>query len=366
MRRMEMHRSAIAFALIVLGACGGGGDKVVDPQSAAHLSLVTAPSTVADTRIPLDVQPVLQVVDGSGRALTTAVTVTAAVSSGNAKVLAGASATTDANGRAMFAGLALGSSGGAVGSVTLEFSAPGLGSTSAVIELRCAVPPLAIGGTVDGTLAVGDCPSPRGAYVNAFAVTTSQPVTAVRLSLAQQGLSQPFLGTKAPDEPKIYWGWSAPGRSSFTFRALLPPGRNQVEVSSLDPQAGTYRLTVSAAAEDLTCEEPQALLVGSLSTAQQLDAADCSDASGYVDAVLIGLAANASLTASMSATHFDPSITLVDAAAGGVAAAASAAGTARLTFVNGGANKAFFLLLRARVAGDTGPYTLGVALTPPS
>jgi adhesin/invasin len=99
---------------------------------AAQLALITQPSTLARSRLPLTIQPVVQVQDASGNPIRQAGTVvTASVPTGSA-TLAGESATTDENGRAAFTGLAL---TGIPGPRDLAFSAPGLQSVSARVTL---------------------------------------------------------------------------------------------------------------------------------------------------------------------------------------------------------------------------------------
>lgn len=95
---------------------------------AAALSLTTAPSAAATNAAALASQPVVQLRDAQGNAvLTGSVVITASVVSGSV-TLANATATTNANGVAAFAGLSL---TGDVGSYTLRFSA-GLANVSPI------------------------------------------------------------------------------------------------------------------------------------------------------------------------------------------------------------------------------------------
>ena len=99
---------------------------------AAQVALITQPSTLARSRFPLTIQPVVQVQDASGNPIRQAGTVVVASVPAGSATLAGETATTDENGRAAFSGLAL---TGIPGPRDLAFSAPGLQSVSARVTL---------------------------------------------------------------------------------------------------------------------------------------------------------------------------------------------------------------------------------------
>jgi hypothetical protein len=352
------------FTIWFVASIVAGCRETTQPK-ATQLVLASTPSAVAETMAPLATQPVVQVADASGPP-STGTTVTAQVVSGSGDVVAGGSVTTDAAGRASFSNLTLGAVRGAVGPLTIQFSAPGLTPVIATVELRCAIVPFSIGPTVSRALTTGDCTAPRGGYKNIFEGTTSQPATAVRLTLVQ-GLIRPFLGIRGPDEPKSYWGWSATAGGSISFKALLPAGRNQVEVSTTDAgETGDYSLTVAAASEDLTCDDDLAPVAASpIITTQRLGTDDCVSDSFLEDAVLVGLPANASITASMTSAAFQPRIRLA-AYNGGEVATATAPGTATLTFANAsGAANLYYLILTSQARGSTGDYTLSLKITYP-
>ena len=100
---------------------------------AGSMSLVTPPSSSAQNGAALAVQPVVQLLDGQGAPLAqSGVTVTATVVEPGATA-SNATATTDDNGRATFAGLTI---TGTVGAYTLQFDVAGLSPlTSAPINL---------------------------------------------------------------------------------------------------------------------------------------------------------------------------------------------------------------------------------------
>jgi hypothetical protein len=251
---------------------------------------------------------------------------------------------------------------GKVGPLTIQFSAPGLTPVTIAVELRCAVLPVVIGQTASHALTTGHCATIDGAFSNFFELTTSQPVTAVRLTLRR--LVGAFLVVGGPNEPSTnYWGyWST--RDSISFTALLPPGRNRVAVTTIAAgQTGSYSLAIAAASADLTCEDSPAIAVSPITTAQQLGAGDCYVGSWLTDAMIVGLPPNASVTVSMASDAFTPHIELIDAYTGSTVASATAAGTATLTFANGSSPVPYYLDLSSDAGGATGAYTVSVNIT---
>ncbi len=98
----------------------------------ARLTVTTAPSTLARSRNPLVIQPVLQVQDASGNPVQQAGTVIVASISAANTTISGETATTDENGRAAFSALTL---TGIPGPKDITFSAAGLQSASARVTL---------------------------------------------------------------------------------------------------------------------------------------------------------------------------------------------------------------------------------------
>ncbi|HYL22042.1 MAG TPA: carboxypeptidase regulatory-like domain-containing protein, partial [Gemmatimonadales bacterium] len=100
---------------------GTSAPFTVSAATAGKLALLTPPSAAAQSGVPLAQQPVLQIEDANGNPVSQAgVVVTATPSAGS---LVSPTTTSDANGRATFAGLAI---SGAMGSYTLSFGAAGL------------------------------------------------------------------------------------------------------------------------------------------------------------------------------------------------------------------------------------------------
>jgi len=106
---------------------------------ASQLSISTQPSSSAVSGASFAIQPVIQLRDGSGSAVSqSGVVVTAAIASGGGTLGGTATATTDNSGVAAFTNLSI---TGTAGDRTLGFSAPGLaGVTSNAIAITAPVP----------------------------------------------------------------------------------------------------------------------------------------------------------------------------------------------------------------------------------
>lgn len=120
-------------------AMSGRATVTVTAGDPAALSIQTQPSTTGASGAALDRQPVVQVVDALGNAVSEGGVVVTAVLVDGSGSLSNATATTDAFGRAIFSGLAI---GGSLGDYRLGFDAPGLDAdTSNVVTLDAAGPP---------------------------------------------------------------------------------------------------------------------------------------------------------------------------------------------------------------------------------
>src|SRR2546425_891972 len=116
---------------------GGGGiirKITVGAGTATQLTLTTQPSASAQSGIAFAQQPVVQLRDGSGNAVSqSGVTVTAAIATGGGALGGTLTTTTDGSGVATFTNLAI---TGTAGDRTLGFSATGLtGGTSGTITV---------------------------------------------------------------------------------------------------------------------------------------------------------------------------------------------------------------------------------------
>lgn len=372
---MPRHRLAFGTGRLValaalLAACGDGATaphKVAAPKPTA-LTLVTSPSEIAEVSVPLPIQPVVQVSDGQGRPVSTAATVTARVVSGTGAVIGGGTVTTSAAGLATFTNLTLGAVSGAVGAVTIEFAAPGLTAATAQTELRCAILHLTLSQAVTRELTTGDCRFSGGVFANMFDLTTTLPMTAVRLT--ETGTFPPTVDFRGANEPGYFWGWTADVNATtnhVSYKALLPSGRHFVAVMPSEAgRTGTYTLTATPDTEDLTCEPLAAWAASPVTTTQQLGITDCFDGSVYFDQLLVGLPPRASIRVAMTSSDVQPVIQLRNGYTGAIAASATAASVASLDFTNGDAGIPFFVRLSGTAGAASGAYTVSLNVTYPA
>src|SRR6476469_5836682 len=106
------------------------------PATAAKLVLHAGLSETAQNGVPLESQPVLDVLDADDQPVS-GVEVAVSVSSGGATVTGGATATSDGSGVASFSGLTL---AGAQGTQILRFTAQGAATESGSIQLVAGTP----------------------------------------------------------------------------------------------------------------------------------------------------------------------------------------------------------------------------------
>lgn len=140
------------------GAATATSSTVTINPPAEKLLLTTAPSSNATNGVPFGTQPAVQVADAAGAAVAMAgATVTAVIASGpTGATLTSATATTDGNGLATFAGLAI---NGLVGSYTLRFESGALTPvTTGNISLAAGAPATLTIPTQPPTTAVNDQP----------------------------------------------------------------------------------------------------------------------------------------------------------------------------------------------------------------
>ena len=352
---------ASASVLLVLAlttsSCGDG----TAPPEATRLAFVTEPSAVAETMVPLPIQPVVQIVDASGHAVGSSATVTVGVIGAPGRVAAGGTATANSTGLATFSELTLGAVNGAVGSVTLQFAAPGLEPLTKTIDLHCAVLPLTTAQTVSRAVTLGDCTFVNGVYHNLFELVTADPLTAVRLTADAASPSLQFSG---PNDHLYFSGYYA--GNTVSYKVLLPAGRTLVAVSLVNNSVGSYTLTTAPASADLTCENTPASAASPITSAQQLMTGDCVRNSFLEDNVTIGLPPKASVTAAMSSSAFDPQIQLVSLFPRTVMTSSTAQGSTSITFTNNDAAAYYYVVLTSSVAGASGPYNFTLNTTYPS
>ncbi|HJR36595.1 MAG TPA: Ig-like domain-containing protein, partial [Gemmatimonadales bacterium] len=143
------------------------GTITLSAGAASQLSITTQPSNLAQSGVPFTTQPVIQLRDAAGNAVSQAGTnVTVAIASGGGALGGTTTVATSASGVASFAGLSI---TGTAGDRTLGFTAPGLtGATSAVVSITAGAP---------SNLAITTQPSSTAQNGVAFA---QQPAIALR------------------------------------------------------------------------------------------------------------------------------------------------------------------------------------------
>src|SRR3989440_4056763 len=137
---LTINNAGIGYTLTAAATGLSGGTSAsfnITAAAAGQLAFTTPPSSAAQSGAPFAQQPVLQVQDANGNPVSTpGVTVTAAIATGPpgaAASLAAFTATSDNNGVATFAGLAI---SGPTGGYTLTFTAANLAPlTSGTITL---------------------------------------------------------------------------------------------------------------------------------------------------------------------------------------------------------------------------------------
>ena len=120
---MRPNGFARALLFTFLAGCGGSGGGTTEPVG-VRLGLTTEPPATAAIGVVLAPQPVIQIQDVTGAAVSSrGVLVTVTIASGGGALSGTAGVRTDPDGRAVFTDLAL---TGSVGVRTLRFSAQGL------------------------------------------------------------------------------------------------------------------------------------------------------------------------------------------------------------------------------------------------
>jgi adhesin/invasin len=211
----------------------------------AALALRTQPSTTARVGVPLERQPVVQLRDAAGNDVAqSGVAVTVAIASGPGTLGGTATRTTDGSGRATFTGLVI---GGAAGSHTLIFAAPGFTSvTSGAIDVRAAASTTAITADDPDPSAPGDAVTVRftvssagGTPTGTVRITTSAGTESCSAD-AGAGTCDIILGTAGEQTLT----------ASYSGNALFEPSSGQathtVTAPNLPPAAAADAYTAPA------------------------------------------------------------------------------------------------------------------------
>jgi hypothetical protein len=166
------------LSAVVSGIGVGEFSATATAGAPARLSMLTQPSSSAVSGVVLSQQPVIQLLDAAGNeSKQSGVQVQVAIGSGVGSLAGAASATTDADGRAGFTGLAL----IGTGTLTLRFTATGFASvTSSQIVVTAA-------STVTTITADTPDPSQAGAQVTVQFTVTANAGTPTGLVTVRDG-----------------------------------------------------------------------------------------------------------------------------------------------------------------------------------
>src|SRR6266513_3667605 len=151
---LTVHNRALSrnhyarLGLVALLALGCGGDST-QPLRAVALALVAQPPTTAQSGVPLSQAPIVELRDRNGAPFAQAGVAIAAAIAGGGTLSGTTTQTTDAQGRATFAGLVI---SGLVATQTLNFTASGLSSASSSSIALGAGPAAAIQSSSSTTL----------------------------------------------------------------------------------------------------------------------------------------------------------------------------------------------------------------------
>ncbi len=229
---------ARTLAFSATGLTGAtSGTVTVTAGTASQLTLTTQPSATVQSGAVFPQQPVVQLRDGAGNAVSQGgVVVTAAIATGGGTLAGTPTAATSAAGVATFTNLTI---GGTVGDRTLSFSAPSLtGATSGTVTVTAGVADTlraASSLTLAGTVGQAASPAPTVIVVDAF----GNPVQgrAVSFTSVQGSVSASSVNTAADGRATVTWtlGTTAGSQaltvssgtltgSPITFTATAAPG----------------------------------------------------------------------------------------------------------------------------------------------
>lgn len=344
----------------------------------AQLHLITPPSANARALHPLDVQPLIQVLDLTRLPAKSSATVTASVADLYGKVCAfvagGASAAADASGKIGFSALVLGSSSTCTGGpVTILFSSPGLASTNAKVQLTCDGQAITTGPSVSTSISTGDChyggvtPGRLGKYLSFLGNTSG----ATAIQVTETAAARPaifFKGPNAGDKP-IGSAASTSGLS-VSQKLLVPPGTSYLIPTFFDTLArGSVTVQVSPAPEDASnCED--VIIATPLVTSQHLAITDClaADTTYRGDSFRLLLPAWAQLKATVSSStlpclveldQLQPKFTFL-------ARTNCTNGTATASYTNDSGTGVYEVWVGANTPHPSGAYILSVTIAFPT
>lgn len=331
---------------------------------AKALAITTPASATVMVTVPLATQPVLQAVDEAGNPAPFAGTVTAAVDSGTGAIASGATANTDASGRATFVNLTLGALSGDVGQARLRMSAPGLDAASFRVTLSCYSQSIALATVVASAMSVSDCSGGSGSLFRTYSMARTAAVSHLRLTV--NSAFQPTAYFRGPGAPNTYWGTgAAAGATTATLDILTPAGTTYFwPRPALPGVTGAYNLRVDPLAGDVQCTVVHA--GGTMSTVQQLSAGDCMELGYLGDFYYVGLTSGAAVAATVTTTAFAPYVSIWRNSPFERLAFATGATSATTSFFNTGSSSLVYVYVSSQAAGGTGAYTLNLTVAHPT
>jgi hypothetical protein len=254
--------TAALAALVVLAACGGGGDGITVTNTAAALRFVGPPTTV-NVGQPFSVTVEIVSSDGQ-RAASATHAVTLSLAGGT---ISGTTTVSAVAGVATFTGLSIGTAGA---TRQLTASASGLTpvtTTLAVVD-ACAPLPFTFPGSITGSVTTSSCTDGDGLIaVYRFTATGTGPTV-----FSVTGLPSAELAvTNDPPGEWLYYAGSAPQGVW-----LLPARSFQVRVTSRNNQPGSFTLTGSTTPTQTGCNLVTTLLpFAALTYTSSISSADC-------------------------------------------------------------------------------------------
>lgn len=368
---MRARATAAVIAVILLGdACSDGP---TGPRYTA-LRLDVPPSAAAATTVPLAVQPVIRLLDGSGNPVAdSGVTVTATVTSGDGRVMRGGSVPTDAAGRAQFTNLTLGAVDTLGGPVSLQFAA-GSSTTAVTVTLACQLQSLLLDTPVSDSLVVGDCRRTSGSTVGnqhkLYDVEVPSSVKAIGVLQQATSTTSPFrpvVVIRGPNNPPDrFLGAGAPTGSDLVgFKVLMPPGTVRVLATSAEQAIGPYDLVVITLPED---DDICSVQFHTPLNANQTLIDTCADDAENIGRFYSFILGNGeSVAATVTSTVFQPYISIWRSTPNERLTFAEGTTTASVNHTNSTGQPVIYYLFVGSPSGTaTGAFTISATITRPS
>ncbi len=289
--------------------------------AAAQVTVSAGNNQTALTGAAVTTKPSVIVKDANGNPVSGA-TVTFSVQAGGGTITGG-TATTDATGIATVGSWTLGIVPGAQALRATAGTLSASIAATANLPTGCVAAPFAIGATIPGTWATGDCVSPgnRGIFDPAGALYDQYELTlaaATQLKLSLTGAVDRSLRIrrKATGDIVAQMAGTAFNPTNATgtleLKYILAPDAYVIEVQSPASGAtGNYALSSSLDAT-LTCT-PAIFGTTDITVTDKVDAStDCAFMGGYEDRIIMILPAGINLRLTMSSTEMAPFLVFRD------------------------------------------------------